>query len=185
MIKATSLRICATPLRDDKAPAKSPGRKALPAPLPRIEVRHELSANKRICGCGSTLQEFDTETSEQLDIIPAKIQVIRHVRPKYACAHCHVSVKIAPVPPQILPRSNVSPRFLAHPITSKFVDGLPFCRSANGAARHEVAMPRGTQAAVTINAHSAVIPLLNLMDERMRASGYIRIDETPAAGIEE
>lgn len=32
----------ATPLREDKAPAKSPGRKALPAHLPRIEVRHEL-----------------------------------------------------------------------------------------------------------------------------------------------
>ena len=98
--------LIATPLRDDKAPAKSPGRKALPAHLPRIEVRHELPAIERICGCGSALQEIGAETSEQLDIIPAKIQVIRHVRPKYACAHCHVGVKIAPVPAQILPRSN-------------------------------------------------------------------------------
>jgi transposase len=40
-------------------------------------------------------------------------------------------------------------------------------------------MPRGTQAAVTINAYVPVVQLLNLMDERMRASGYIRIDETP------
>lgn len=169
----------ATPLREDKAPAKSPGRKALPAHLPRIEVRHELSALERICGCGSALTEIGAEASEQLDIIPAKIQVIRHVRPKYACAHCHVGVKIAPVPPQILPRSNVSSRFLAHLITSKFVDGLPFYRLQTVLARHEVAMPRGTQAAVTINAHVPVVPLLNLMDERMRASGYIRIDETP------
>lgn len=169
----------ATPLREDKAPAKSPGRKALPAHLPRIEVRHELSALERICGCGSALTQIGAEASEQLDIIPAKIQVIRHVRPKYACAHCHVGVKIAPVPPQILPRSNVSSRFLAHLITSKFVDGLPFYRLQTVLARHEVAMPRGTQAAVTINAHVPVVPLLNLMDERMRASGYIRIDETP------
>ena len=42
----------ATPLREDKAPAKSPGRKALPAHLPRIEVRHELPGVERICGCG-------------------------------------------------------------------------------------------------------------------------------------
>ena len=168
--------LCATPLRDDKAFAKSPGRKALPAHLARTEVRYERPANERICGCGLTLQEFDTNTFEQLDIIPAKIQVIR---PKYACSQCHVGVKIAPVPPQILPRSNVSPRFLAHLIISKFVDGLPFYRLQTVLARHEVAMPRGTQAAVTINAHLPVIPLLNLMDERMRASGYIRIDETP------
>jgi transposase len=171
--------LCATPLRDDKAPTKSPGRKALPAHLPRIEVRHELPAIERICGCGSALQEIGAETSEQLDIIPAKIQVIRHVRPKYACGRCHTGVKIAPVPAQILPRSNVSPRFLAHLITSKFVDGLPFYRLQTVLARHDVATPRGTQAAVTINAHSPVMPLMNLMDERMRSSGYIRIDETP------
>lgn len=163
-------------LRDDKNPAKSPGRKALPAHLPRIEVRHEVPAIERICGCGSALQEIGAETSEQLDIIPAKVQVIRHVRPKYACWRCHTGVKIMPVPAQILPRSNVSPRFLAHLITSKFVDGLPFYRLQTVLARHEVAMPRGTQAAVTINAHLPVVPLLNLMDERMRASGYVRID---------
>jgi transposase len=171
--------LCATPLRDDKASAKSPGRKVLPAHLPRIEVRHELPAIERICGCGSALQEIGTETSEQLDIIPAKIQVIRHVRPKYACGRCHTGVKIAPVTAQILPRSNVSPRFLAHLITSKFVDGLPFYRLQTVLARHDVAMPRGTQAAVTINTHAPVMPLMNLMDERMRSSGYIRIDETP------
>lgn len=171
--------LSATPLRDDKTLAKSPGRKALPAHLQRIEVRHEVPAIERICGCGLVLQEIGAETSEQLDIIPAKIQVIRHVRPKYACGRCHTGVKIMPVPAQILPRSNVSPRFLAHLITSKFVDGLPFYRLQTVLARHEVAMPRGTQAAVTINAHLPVVPLLNLMDERMRASGYVRIDETP------
>lgn len=104
----------ATPLREDKAPAKSPGRTALPAHLPRIEVRHELPALERVCGCGTALTQIGEETSEQLDYIPAKVQVIRHVRPKYACGHCHVGVKIAPVPAQILPRSNVSSRLLAH-----------------------------------------------------------------------
>lgn len=169
----------ATPLREDKAPAKSPGRKALPAHLPRVEVRHELSALERMCGCGSALTEIGAETSEQLDYIPAKIQVIRHVRPKYACSHCHIGVKIAPVPAQFLPRSNISARMAAHLITSKFVDGLPFYRLETVLARHDIAMPRGTQAAVAIRGHEAIVPLINLMDERLRASGYIRIDETP------
>jgi transposase len=168
----------ATPLRDDKAPPKSPGRMALPAHLPRIEVRHELPADERVCGCGSELTHIGEETSEQLDYVPAKIQVIRHVRPKYACGHCHVGVKIAPVPAKILPRSNVSSRLLAHLITSKFVDGLPFYRTQTVLARHGIALPRGTQAAAVINAHAPIVPLMNLMDERLRASGYIRIDET-------
>ena len=159
----------ATPLRDDPAPAKCPARSALPAHLPRIEVRHEVPAAERVCGCGSSLTQIGEETSEQLDYIPAKIQVIRHVRPKYACGHCHVGVKIAPVPAKILPRSNVSSRLLAHLITSKFVDGLPFYRTQTVLARHGIALPRGTQAAAVIHAHVPIIPLMNLMDERLRA----------------
>src|SRR5690606_11174531 len=142
------------------------------------EVRHELSALDRVCGCGAALTQIGEETSEQLDYIPAKVQVIRHVRPKYACNHCHVGVKIAPVPAQILPRSNLSSQLLAHLITAKFVDGLPFYRTQTVLARHDIALPRGTQAAAVIRAHVPVIPLLNLMDERLRASDYIRIDET-------
>lgn len=134
---------------------------------------------ERVCGCGAALQEIGAETAEQLDYIPAKIQVIRHVRPKYACGHCHAGVKIAPVPAHILPRSNASPGLLAHVVTSKFVDGLPFHRQETVFARHEVALPRGTQAAWTISVVSPIMPLLNLMDERMRSCGYIRIDETP------
>lgn len=162
-----------TPLREAKAATNSPGRKALPAHLPRTEVRHELPAIERICGCGSALTEIGAETSEQLDYIPAKIQVIRHVRPKYACSHCRTGVKIAPVPAQLLPRSNASPRLMAHLITSKFVDGQPFHRQETVFARHDVALSRGTQAGLAINALTPVIPLMNLMDERMRASGYI------------
>lgn len=171
--------LTATPLREAKASATPPGRKALAAHLPRIEVRHELPAAERICGCGAALQEIGAETAEQLDYIPAKIQVIRHVRPKYACGHCHAGVKIAPVPAHILPRSNASPGMLAHVVTSKFVDGLPFHRQETVFARHDVALPRGTQAAWTIGVVSPIMPLLNLMDERVRSSGYIRIDETP------
>jgi transposase len=171
--------LSATPLHESKLALSSPGRKALPAHLPRTEVRHELPAIERICGCGLALTEIGAETSEQLDYIPAKIQVIRHVRPKYACSHCRTGAKIAPVPAQLLPRSNASPRLMAHLITSKFVDGQPFHRQQTVFARHDVALSRGTQAGLAINAHTPVIPLMNLMDERMRAAGYIRIDETP------
>lgn len=180
VIEATGVEpeLAATPLRESRPSNTTAGRKALPAHLPRIEVRHEVPALERVCGCGLALQEIGAETSEQLDYIPAKIQVIRHVRPKYACAHCHACVKVAPAPLTILPRSNASPGMLAHVITSKFVDGLPFYRQETVLARHHVAVPRGTQAAWAIAVVSPITPLLNLMDERLRSSGYIRIDET-------
>lgn len=171
--------LTATPLRETRTSDTKAGRKALASHLPRIEIRHELPAIERMCACGAALQEIGAETSEQLDYVPAKVQVIRHVRPKYACACCHNSVKIAPVPAHILPRSNAAPGLLAHLITAKYVDSLPLHRQETIFARHGVALPRATQAAWIIAVAQQLQPLVNLIDERLRASGYIRIDETP------
>lgn len=88
-------------------------------------------------------------------------------------------MKIAPVPAHILPRSNAAPGLLAHLVTAKYVDGLPLHRQETIFVRHGVNLPRATQAAWIIAVSELLQPLLNLMDERLRASGYIRIDETP------
>ena len=106
--------LTATPLRETRNSDTTAGRKALASHLTRVEIRHELPAIERMCACGTALVEIGAETSEQLDYIPAKVQVIRHVRPKYACACCHNGVKIAPVPAQ-------APGLLAHLITAKYV----------------------------------------------------------------
>lgn len=171
--------LTATPLRETRALTTKPGRKAIAAHLPRIEVRHELPEIERMCACGKVLSEFDAEVSEQLDYVPAKIQVIRHIRPKYSCGCCQNGVKIAPLPEQVLPRTNAAPGLLAHVVTAKYVDGLPLHRQETIFARHGVNLPRATQAAWIIAVAERLQPLLNLMDERLRSCGYIRIDETP------
>ena len=61
---------------------KKPGRKALPAELPREEVVYDISDEEKVCHCGCELAHIDNETSEQLEIIPAKVYVIKHVRKK-------------------------------------------------------------------------------------------------------
>ena len=111
---------------------KKPGRKPLPEDLPRIEVVHDIPEEEKVCRCGCRLTRIGEEVSEQLDIIPQKVQVIRHIRPKYACRNCEglkddgPSVKIAPPEPQIIPKSIATPGLLAFIIVAKFVDALPF-----------------------------------------------------------
>jgi len=176
----TEVALQATPQREDKKPsATKPGRKAIASHLPRILVPHELAESERVCACGDTLVEIGEETSEQLDYVRPKIQVLQHVRKKYACPGCQQCVKTAPVPAQILPRSNASPGLLAHIVTSKYVDALPLYRQETIFERHGVHLPRATQAAWIIALAERVQPLINLMDERLRESGYIRMDETP------
>ena len=96
------------------------GRRPLPENLPRVDVIHDLSDAEKVCpNDGSTLELIGEDSSEQLDIVPAKVQVIRHIRRKYACPCCEQQVKTAPLPPQPIPRSIASPGMLAHVATSK------------------------------------------------------------------
>ena len=176
----SEVALTATPLREDKpASTLKPGRRALASHLPRRVIRHELETAALVCACGATLTEIGTEVSEQLDYVPAKVEVLQHVRVKYACPGCERCVKTAPAAPQVLPKTNAAPGLLAHLVTAKYVDSLPLNRQEAIFARHGVDLPRATQAAWIIGLIEPLTPLLNLLDERLRESGYIRMDETP------
>ena len=65
------------------------GRKPLDPALPREVVRHERPEAERVCPQdGAALREIGVEVSEQLDIVPQQVRVIRHERVKYACPCC-------------------------------------------------------------------------------------------------
>ena len=127
---------------------KKVGRKPLPDHLPRVREEHDIPDEEKVCPCcQGTLHRMGEEISEQLDIIPAKVQVIQHVRPKYACRTCEDKVKTAPLPPQPIPRSIATPGLLAYIITSKYVDGLPLYRLEHFTlARLGVEITRATMA---------------------------------------
>jgi transposase len=183
-VLGAEVNLKATPQREDKpSTGIKAGRKAIAAHLPRVQILHDIAENERQCACGGTLIEIGAEVSEQLDYVAPKIQVLQHVRKKYACPGCEQCLKTAPLPPQILPRTNAAPGLLAHLVTSKYVDALPLYRLEGICARHGVDLPRATQAAWVITLGDRVQPLINLMDERLRSSGYIRIDETPVQVI--
>ena len=63
--------------------------------LPREVIRHELPADQRVCPHdGAALREIGVEASEQLDIIPQQLRVIRHERVKYACPCCDGAIRL-------------------------------------------------------------------------------------------
>ena len=125
---------------------KKRGRKPLPDTLPRVEVIHELAESERTCPYdGGLLTEIGEVTSEQLDIVPARIQVIRNIRKTYAC-DCGQCIKTAPLPPQPIPKSLASPGLLAHITVSKYQDALPLYRQETILQRIGVDLPRATLA---------------------------------------
>ncbi len=164
---------------------KKRGRKALPKSLPRVQVIHELPQDQLICDHdGQVLNPIGEETSEQLDIIPAKIQVIEHVRIKYACA-CGQCIKTAPLPGQPIPKSNASPGLLAHIVVSKYQDALPLYRQEKILQRIGVDLPRATLANWMIKTGQLIQPLINLLQDRLLGYDIVQMDETPVQVLNE
>ncbi|MCF1455993.1 MAG: IS66 family transposase [Shewanella sp.] len=154
------------------------GRKPLPAHLPRKDVEHDLPAEEKVCSCGCQLTRIGEEVSEQLDIIPAKIRVLRHIRPKYACRGCEETLRTAPMPPQPIPKSNASPGLLSHIVVAKYQDALPLARQEKQFARIGAEISRASMARWMIQLGTLVQVLIQLLRERMLEYDYIGMDET-------
>ena len=164
---------------------KKRGRKPLPDNLPRVDVVHEIPESERHCDHdGQLLAEIGEVISEQLDIIPAKIQVIRHIRKKYAC-NCGKTIKAAPLPAQPIPKSMASPGLLAHITVSKYQDALPLYRQETILQRIGVDIPRATLANWMIRAGTLIQPLINLLQDRLLAYDIIQMDETTVQVLKE
>jgi transposase len=163
------------------------GRKPLDPALPREVVRHELPESERVCPHdGAVLREIGVEASEQLDIIPQQVRVIRHERVKYACPCCDGGLRLAPKPAQVIPKGLFTEGLLSWVITSKYLDGLPLYRQAALLGRFGgTDMSRNTMAASVVRVGREVQPLINLMRDRLLEAPLIYGDETEIQVLKE
>ncbi|AVI62913.1 IS66 family transposase [Halomonas sp. GFAJ-1] len=155
------------------------GRVALPPELPRIEVVHELPDDARYChDDGTALKVIGEEVSEELHVVPARIEVIRHVRRKYACPLCEEGVNTAPAPAKLLPKSNASATLLAYVATAKYQDALPLYRQSQIFARHGAEIPRNTLARWMVQVGERITPLIDRLRQHLLNASLIHMDET-------
>jgi transposase len=163
------------------------GRKPLDAALPREVVRHELPEAERVCPKdGAALAEIGVEVSEQLDIVPQQVRVIRHERVKYACPCCDGGLRLAPKAPQLIPKSLLTEAALAWVASAKYQDGLPLYRQAALLGRFGgTTMSRNTLAASIVRAGHGAQPVVNLLRDLLLDSPVIYGDETEVQVLKE
>jgi transposase len=166
--------VSATPGKKKKPPTRKP----LPPQLPRVRQVIELSEKERQCPCGCTLVEIGEVLSEQVDIIPAQVQVIQTVRKKYACKGCEDTIKTAPKPNVLLPKSIASGNTMAYIITSKYADGLPLYRLSGILGRYGIELPRQTLSESVLKVAERIDPLINQLQQHLMSSPLLFMDET-------
>jgi len=162
------------------------GRKPLDPALPREVIRHELPEGERTCPHdGATLTEIGVEASEQLDIIPAQVRVIRHERVKYACPCCDQGLRTAVAPQRLIAKGLFTANALAWVATAKYQDGLPLYRQAALLGRFGGDISRNTLSGSVVRVGQAVQPMVNLLRDQLLDADLIHGDETELQVLKE
>jgi len=169
------------------ASAGGHGRRRLPADLPREVVVHDLTKEEIACPCcGKERHAFARETSEQLDYVPAKLTVIRHVCIKYVCRACEqaagpqgAQIQAASKPLMPVEKGLAAPGLLAYLIVGKYADHLPLNRLETILARHDIQIARSTVCDWMAQSAAALRPLYDVMAQEVKGSKVIHTDDTP------
>lgn len=185
------------PLDEHPAPKATPKADAanaagldrrLPAHLPRedqvhrpaaIDAAHDAAG--KACGCtacGGRLRQIGADVSEQLEYVPARFKVIRHVRPKLACTSCETIFQAA-APSRPIARGVAGPALLAHVLVSKYCDHIPLHRLARIHAREGVCFDPSTYGGWVEQSHALLDPLVAALGRYTLASAKVHADDTP------
>lgn len=162
------------------APRSAPRRvrtpRALPDHLPRDLPSHEPDLTQ--CpDCGGPLKPLGEEVSEMLEYVPARFRVIRHVRPKCACACCDRIVQ-ASAPSRPIAQGLAGPGLLAHVLVSKYGDHLPLYRQSEIDAREGVDLSRSTLTDWVGEAAGLLRPLVAAIRRHVLAGPKLHADDT-------
>src|SRR3954470_2187712 len=166
----------------DPAPEKhrkGHGRRRIGDHLPRRDVLHDVPEEQRTCSCGRARTRIGEDVTEQLDYIPGKIEVLRHIYPKYACSCCKDGVTTAPTASGPIAGGLAAPGLLAFVVVSKFVEHMPLYRQQDELARADILISRSTLCGWLAQCAQLFKPLVELMHKEVLKSEVIQGDETP------
>ncbi len=161
-------------------------RVTIPENIEREIIIHDLSEQEKTCPHdGTPLHCIGEETHEQLDIIPAQIKAVRHIRKKYACSCCETYVVTASKPKQAIEKSIASAGLLAHVATAKYADALPLYRQSDMFTRLGIHLDRTNLANWMIKCGDLTQPLINRLHDLLCEQKIIHMDETPLQVLKE
>ena len=162
-----------------KRERRQPARRPLPDHLPREEIIHAPGDVCPACG-GTHFSTLGEDVTEVLEKIPARLKVIRHVRPKVSCRACETILQ-APSPDLPIEKGRPGPGLVANVVVAKYLDGLPLYRQSAILAREGIEIERATLADWVGHVAWWVAPLAEMIRTHVMAAPVIHADDTPIA----
>jgi len=161
------------------------GRKPLPPHLPRTRQEYRLPPDAVCPHCQGALRPLPAEITEQMFVIPARYEVIEHVRHKALCRCCNAFLT-APLPRQMVEGSSYgSASFLAYIACNKYQLGLPYYRQEKLFRQSHVPVNRTTMANLMNTCADRCVALWLWMKEELLGQNSIHGDETTIQVLKE
>lgn len=181
---------------------KKKGRKPIEDSIPRNYIKHDLTEEQRRCkkvdcprfeSCAKLRPIIGYDEREELDFIPAKIQVNHHQYYSYGQIACddfvsdenQKAVIKAEREPRMVPGSIVTPSLLSQIVVSKFSDALPLNRQERILGRIGIQISRQTMCNWIIRASEKVEIFLEYLWEKCRGGPLLNVDETTLQVLKE
>ena len=173
--------VASTPHTKPRKPRRD--QRKLPDHLPReTQVHHPKGFTPdTACACsecGGKLRQIGQDMSEQLEYVPGRFKVIRHVRPKLACVRCQ-GIFQALAPSRPIARGLPGPALLAHVMVAKYCDHTPLYRQSGIYARDGVDIERSTMVGWVGHGDALLDPLVAALGRYTLAGSKVHADDTP------
>ena len=149
-----------------------------PAHLPVVRTVSELKDEDRVCACGGELVAFGEETSRELERIETTV-VHETARMKYSCTTCREGVVTAPWRGKVIDKGVLGPGFLAHVITERFANHMPYYRLEGKYRAEGLELSRSVLCESMARCAELLEPVAEQLRKEVLASPVVHTDDTP------
>ena len=163
---------------------KKRGTKEIYKNLEVVEHTYELPQEELVCPkCDSEMTFMRWKTKSEINIVPAKVQLIVHKEAVYVCKECDKngiegSFKYAKSVPSLIEKSLVSPSLMAWIMNQKFCLALPLYRQEQELKRMGVNLSRQTMSNWVIAGSKLLKPLYDALHQNLLGRNILHADET-------
>ena len=164
--------------------SKGRQRRVIDASIPREKVLHRLDEREVPAELWNNprAKRFFRFVREEVELQERRVRVLEHyeeviVLEDEARAECHIVAASAPEP--LIDRCYLGVVFLAYLVASRFADHIPYYREEDILGRIGFSIHRATQWRWMRALAAIVLPLVELIRQRVMQSRVQGIDETP------
>jgi transposase len=146
---------------------------------------HDLDDAEKVCpDCDSPLKEVKVEARYELKMIPARVEVIKHRTPVYACNSCDgldfkTNIVKSKAYEPFLPKSSAAIESIAWILEQKYAYGMPIYRLEQQARQMNLDLSRQTMSNWVIKtARLYIRPVYDFLKHKLLSQNHLHADES-------